>query len=113
MYTTSAHISSPAFPFFTGTKIGVAEGIRECYNLMKEEMDMSAQWDASLRAAALPANPVEARDEAKTLLMLLENSSQNTNAVATLDKVFSDPPRRDELEALRQKLNELIRALRR
>jgi hypothetical protein len=41
-------------------------------------------------------------------------SSANSNAVANLASLtISDPPTRDEVETIRQKINELIQALRR
>ena len=43
----------------------------------------------------------------------IAGTSTNTNGVATLDAVFSDPPTLADLEAVRGKLNELILALRR
>jgi hypothetical protein len=43
------------------------------------------------------------------LLNTLSQTSANTNAVATLDNPFADP----DVEILRQKVNELINALRR
>jgi len=43
------------------------------------------------------------------LLNTLNQTSNQTNAVSTLDTAFADP----DMEAVRQKLNELINALRR
>jgi hypothetical protein len=43
------------------------------------------------------------------LLNTLNQTSNNTNALATLDNPFADP----DVEILRQKVNELINALRR
>jgi|GEM_PF-5109266 hypothetical protein len=74
---------------------------------------MSAQLDLSLRVDGSTGQPFETGNETGTLLLLLNNSSQNSNSVETLDTGFSDPPNQDDLEALRLKLNELIRALRR
>lgn len=48
-----------------------------------------------------------------TLDAAIAGTSANTNAVATLDAGFSDPPTHADLEALRAKLNELVLALRR
>lgn len=47
------------------------------------------------------------------LAAAVAGTSSNTNAVATLDTVFSDPPTIADLEAVRAKLNELILAQRR
>ncbi len=44
---------------------------------------------------------------------MLRHPSNNSNAVATLEIVPSDPPTFADYEAMRAKLNELILALRR
>ncbi len=41
------------------------------------------------------------------------NSSANTNAIATDDDTLSDPPIFDDIDNLRNKLNELINSLKR
>ena len=50
---------------------------------------------------------------AAQLSTAIEGTSNNTNAVATLETVFSDPPTLADLEALRATLNELLLAARR
>ena len=50
---------------------------------------------------------------AAALATAIAGTSANSNAVATLDTSFSDPPTQAECEALRAKLNEVILALRR
>lgn len=46
---------------------------------------------------------------AADLTLAINGTSANTNAVATLDTPFADP----DMEAMRQKLNEVLLALRR
>ena len=58
-----------------------------------------------------PGPPGEVTESA--LAGAIAGTSANTNAVATLDTAFSDPPALADLEAIRAKLNELIMALRR
>ncbi|MCX6854792.1 MAG: hypothetical protein NTV80_07790 [Verrucomicrobia bacterium] len=38
----------------------------------------------------------------------LNGTSNNTNSIGTLDTSFSDPPTLADLEAMRQKMNEMI-----
>ena len=59
--------------------------------------------------AAGPPGEVTQVDLDNGLLNTLNQTSANTNAVSTLDDSFADP----DMEALRQKMNELILALRR
>jgi hypothetical protein len=56
-----------------------------------------------------PPGDVSLSDLNTGLLNTLNQTSNNTNGVSTLDNGFADP----DLEAMRQKLNELINALRR
>ncbi|MCX6853863.1 MAG: hypothetical protein NTV80_03045 [Verrucomicrobia bacterium] len=42
------------------------------------------------------------------ILNSLNGTSNNTNGVSTLDTAFADPPTLADLEALRQKMNEMI-----
>jgi hypothetical protein len=62
-----------------------------------------------------PEGPAGAPGEvtAAQLADAVAGTAANTNAVATLDIAFSDPPTLADLEALRAKLNELIVAQRR
>jgi hypothetical protein len=56
-----------------------------------------------------PTGEVSQTDLNNGLLNTLNQTSNNTNALATLDNPFADP----DVEILRQKVNELINALRR
>lgn len=67
--------------------------------------------DGSTGADGAPGAPGEVT--AAQLATAVAGTAANTNAVATLDTPFSDPPTFAECEALRTKLNELIVAQRR
>lgn len=67
--------------------------------------------DGSTGADGTPGAPGEVT--AAQLADAVAGTSANTNAVATLDTPFSDPPTQAECEALRAKLNELILTQRR
>lgn len=60
-----------------------------------------------IQARATPAQVAAAEANA------IGNSSNNSNGVATMGMVVSDPPTQSEVQAIADKLDELINALRR
>jgi hypothetical protein len=52
-------------------------------------------------------------DLASALSSAISGTSNNTNAVSTLGMSVSDPPTQSEMQAIANKLDELINALRR
>lgn len=86
--------------------------------------ELRAQFNGlDAKIIALPAGPKGDPGEVSALQLTdaiataltdaAANSSANTNAVATLDDAFSDPPTLGDFEAMRAKMNELILAGRR
>jgi hypothetical protein len=49
----------------------------------------------------------------QTMMNALSQSSANTNAISTLSRIFSDPPTQADMQALGDKLDQLILGMRR
>jgi len=96
-----------------------AAGIRDQFNSLNDRIESLEQANVDLQAtlADLQTQINERITEAQLDNIMSDyvsnNSSANTNAIGTDDDTLSDPPIFDDIDNLRNKLNELINSLKR